>query len=202
MRHTGIAGMILSLLLAACGGAASSTTEGVATLDETPTTTRSTTPQQAEVALDEAILDFVQCLRDEGLEVQDPDLSVEGPLGLKKQFVEESGDALPAYVEDAFDACDDMRADMGGRFEDEDTSELEDRLLAFAECMRTEGVEGFPDPDLSVWQPGAGLGPGNGPFGTAISDVQGDGNASTTAALTTCQTLYGGAGTGGSGTGE
>lgn len=173
-------------------------TEGVASLDETSTTS-STTPAQAEIAIDEAILDYVQCLRDQGLEVQDPDLSDDGPLGLRRQFVDESGE-LPDDVLEAFEACDDSRADMSGRFEDVDMTDVEDRLLAFASCMRDEGFLDFPDPNLSVWAPGAGLGPGNGPFGTALSDLRED--PANVAGIETCQALYGGPGTGGGGSGE
>jgi hypothetical protein len=199
VRRTAITLTAFALTLAACGGGDASTDE-VATLDETATTTSSTTPQQAEVAIDEAILDYVQCLRDEGLEVQDPDLSIDGPLGLRKQFVEEDGVTISDEVRAAFDACDDMRADMGSRFDDVDLSDTEDRLLAFAQCMRDEGFTDFPDPDLSVWAPGAGLGPGNGPFGTVLTDLRED--PANAAGIETCQALYGGAGTGGSGTGE
>jgi hypothetical protein len=62
--------------------------------------------------------------------------------------------------------------------------------------MRDEGMSDFPDPDLSVWEPGAGLGPGNGPFGTVLFELSEDPSAQD--ALSACQAAYGGAGTGGS----
>lgn len=200
MKRTALAFSALALLVSACGGTATDATTGVASLEENPTTTSSTTPQQAEVAIDDAILEYVQCLRDEGLEVQDPDLSIDGPLGLRRQFVTEVGDDLPDNVQAAFDACDDTRADMSGRFEDVDLSDTEDRLLAFSVCMREQGFTEFPDPDLSVWAPGAGLGPGNGPFGTSLTDLREDPANAT--GIDYCQALYGGAGTGGAESGE
>jgi hypothetical protein len=51
-----------------------------------------------------------------------------------------------------------------------------------------------------VWEPGAGLGPGNGPFGTTIFGLQASNEGA--AALSSCQALFGGPGTGGPGTGE
>jgi hypothetical protein len=198
VKQIALALSALTLVVASCGSDGSAATDGVASLDETPTTTSSTTPAQAEADADEAVLAYVQCLRDEGLEIQDPDLSGEGGLGLRRQFAEE-GEALPQDVEAAFDACDDMRDGVATRFENVDTSDTEDRLLAFARCMRDGGITDFPDPNLSVWTPGAGLGPGKGPFGTTLSDMKESGVGQDVVA--SCQASFGGPGTG-SGGGE
>jgi hypothetical protein len=191
---------VLVLAVAACGDSPTTASEAVASLEETTTTTSITTPLQAVVATDEAILDYVECLREEGLDIEDPELDGEGGLGLRRQFVDDPGEPLPRQVEAAFDACDVLRDDFEQRFEAVDTSDTEDRLLAFAQCMRDEGITEFPDPDLSVWEPGAGLGPGNGPFGTTIFGLQASNEGA--AALSSCQALFGGPGTGGPGTGE
>jgi hypothetical protein len=187
-----------TLVVGACSSDESATTDAVASLDETPTTTSSTTPAEANADADEAILAYVQCLRDEGLDLQDPDLSDDGGLGLRRQFADE-GEEISQEVEAAFDACDDMRDGVATRFENVDTSDTEDRLLAFSQCMRDGGVADFPDPDLSVWEPGAGLGPGNGPFGTTLSDMKTAGIGQDVVA--SCQASFGGPGTG-SGGGE
>jgi hypothetical protein len=191
---------VLVLAVAACGDSPTTASEAVASLEETTTTTSITTALQAVVATDEAILDYVECLREEGLDIEDPELDGEGGLGLRRQFVDDPGEPLPRQVEAAFDACDVLRDDFEQRFEAVDTSDTEDRLLAFAQCMRDEGITEFPDPDLSVWEPGAGLGPGNGPFGTTIFGLQASNEGAT--ALSSCQALFGGPGTGGPGTGE
>ena len=192
MTRSAIALIALALVAASCGDSASD--DSVATLEKTPTATNATTATDAGLEGEEAVLEYVQCLRDEGLEIQDPDLVKQGSLGLRREFVDDPGDPLPNNVEAAFEACENLRSDFSQRFERVDPSETEDRLLAFAQCMRDEGVTDFPDPDLSVWAPGAGLGPGNGPFGEAIFELEGDAGASS--ALKTCQASYGGAGTG------
>jgi hypothetical protein len=188
----------LTTLIAACGD--SEAGNAVASLEESGTTTSSTTPEEAEIAGEEAVLDYVQCLRDQGLEITDPDFDGEGGLGLRRQFVDDPNDPIPDEVEAAFDACEELRAGGSGRFDDVDLSDYEDRLFAFSECMRTEGLADFPDPDLSEWAPGAGLGPGNGPYGTLLFDLREDPSAAP--ALATCQAAYGGPGTGGPGSGE
>jgi hypothetical protein len=45
---------------------------------------------------------------------------------------------------------------MLGSFTEEDREQMEEDALAFAACMRDEGIEDFPDPDFSQFGPGRG----------------------------------------------
>jgi hypothetical protein len=47
---------------------------------------------------------------------------------------------------------------QGRELSEADRKEMQEQALEFAECMRDNGVEDFPDPDFS--QDGPGVGPG------------------------------------------
>ncbi|WP_245927161.1 hypothetical protein [Nocardioides silvaticus] len=82
------------------------------------------------------MLAFAGCLRDNGLDVDDP---AEGE-GLQLKFGPETDRAT---VEAAMEACREFAPEGGpggGRIDSE-------TMLEFAECMRANGVEAFPDPD-------------------------------------------------------
>lgn len=133
----------LALLLTACGSSEGST---VPTLGDGggASPSGSAAPQQNQ---EEAILALTQCLRDKGFDVQDPTFDEEG----NPQFGSESGiDRTDPEVRAALSEC---QEEVGGGFggfdpDAEQQAELQDSLVAFAECMRGQGID-FPDPDLS-----------------------------------------------------
>jgi hypothetical protein len=165
-------GLAALLLVGACGGVAADD-GGLATLesgdsDETTTTTAATSEADAE----EAALEFSQCMRDNGVpEFPDPSFTengggiiVGGPDGEGPGFDPES-----EAVQAAFEACSEVLEGAafgpgGGNF---DPTELQDNLLAMAECLRDQGLD-VDDPDLSNFGPAAG-GP---PPDTADSDSE------------------------------
>ncbi|MCH7586379.1 MAG: hypothetical protein IH941_14705 [Acidobacteria bacterium] len=156
----------LALVAVACGGAESAV--GVASLDDSTTTT---VPAEAAdgdgaVGVEEAALAFTECLREEGLDVEDPDFDGEG--GLNFSFGEEfrggpgeggAGGGPSEEFQAALEVCRELLEGLGQRFERPDITEIEDNLLAFAECMRDNGVD-MADPDLS----GGGAGGPGGAF--------------------------------------
>ena len=156
----------LVLAAVACGSVDS--TAGVASLDDSTT---STVPVEAgdgdgDVDIEEAALAFTECLRDEGLDVEDPEFDGEGGLnfsfgeGFRSGPGEGGAGAGPSEeFQAALEVCGELLEGLGQRFERPDISEIEDNLLAFAECMRDNGVD-VADPDLSG---GAG-GPGDAFF--------------------------------------
>lgn len=82
------------------------------------------------------MLAFAQCLRDNGLDVDDP---AEGE-GFDLMFGPETDRET---VDAAMEACREYAPEGGpgsGPVEDE-------AMLEFAQCMRDNGVEAFPDPD-------------------------------------------------------
>ncbi len=176
-------GLAALLLVGACGGVAADD-GGLATLesgesDETTTTTSAATEADTE----EAALEFSQCMRDNGVpDFPDPNFTeggggiiVGGPDGEGPGFDPQSDE-----VQAAFEACGELLEGAafgpgGGNF---DPTELQDNLLAMAECLRDQGLE-VDDPDLSNFGPAAGgpppddeqsaSEPGDGPQGQGFS---------------------------------
>ncbi|MDT0442042.1 hypothetical protein [Streptomyces johnsoniae] len=92
---------------------------------------------------------FAECLRENGLEVPDPDPE-SGELDLTDAAGEGEGrDALMA----AFEACRDLAPEQYAE-QPEPSGEQLDAMREFAACMRENGID-VPDPD-----PAAGLEPG------------------------------------------
>jgi hypothetical protein len=200
-------GLAALLLVSACGGVAADD-GGLATLesgesDETTTTTAAATEADAE----EAALEFSQCMRDNGVpEFPDPNfteggggITVGGPDGDGPGFDPQSDE-----VQAAFEACGELLegAAFGPGGGDFDATELQDNLLAMAECLRDQGLE-VDDPDLSNFGPAAGgpppddevsaSEPGEGPQGQAFTifgDLDMD-DPDVQAAMETCQGEFG-----------
>ena len=149
--------LAFGLLAAACGGADADS--GVASLDS------ETQAEQAEDAAidsaseEEAVMAFTVCLRDEGLDVEDPIVDDQGNLRPPRMRDIESVDRESA--EAAFESCRSHLGDVTFGLGEEDRTEREDELLAFATCARENGYD-MPDPDFTTPRsPGQG---GGGPF--------------------------------------
>jgi hypothetical protein len=187
----------VALAAAACG---SGSTEGVASLDDSATTS-TTTVETAAASTEEALLAFAECLREQGLEVDDPDFDGTGGFGIAIGGGGGGGPGagrLDADTQAAMEICQPLLEGVRGQFQDFDPSDLEDQLYAFAECMREEGVD-WPDPDLTAFAPGGGArgpqtgepgdGPtGGGPFGGGDIDMD---DPLVQAALEACQSDLG-----------
>ncbi len=194
MSRTSIALVVVALMAAACGGAESS--DGVARLDESATTT-SEASDDVFVDVEEAALAFAECLRGEGLDVEDPEFDGEGGFGFnfREVFGGGPGEGGPGQgpneeFQAAFEVCGGLLEGIAQQFERPDQTEIQDDLLAFAECMRDNGVE-MPDPDFS----GFGDGPGGG--GALFGQLDLD-DPTVEAAFETCQSelAFGGPGGG------
>jgi hypothetical protein len=151
--------LLLLVVAAACGGGGDS---GIASLEESSATTADPSGPDAEAAL----LQFTQCLRDQGLDIDDPVPDVEGNLEFTPQSVDI--DELLA----ARDECSGFLSGITLESFGFDRTALEDDLYAYASCMRDNGYD-LPDPDLDntlrrLLGPGAqnteGIA-GIGPFG-------------------------------------
>ncbi|MCP3996632.1 MAG: hypothetical protein GY722_16475 [bacterium] len=169
--------LALGLLTAACSGTDGSD-DGVASLEtDAPTAAGVADDQSAdEVDAEQAMLDLAACLRDQGLDIEDPTVDADGNV----QFggfrgAEAEGDIDREAMRAAMDSCqeqlDGAVLGFGGR--DFDPTELEDTMVEYAACMRDNGYD-MADPDLSAFGPGAGgepgQGGGGGPFGAIDSD--------------------------------
>jgi hypothetical protein len=178
-----------AMVLSACGGPDGGS--GVASLDDAVTTTAPTAQDQA-LTTEEAALGFTQCLRDQGIDAPDPTFAADGSFALNLREIfggGAGGGAGPSdEVRTAMEACSEYVEAFRQGFDQVDRTELQDNLLAFAECMRSEGID-MADPDLS-----GGISAG-GPGGF-LGDLDLS-DPTVSAALETCQTVFGGTGPGG-----
>lgn len=118
----------------------------------------------SDQSMEDRMRAFAQCMRDHGVEMQDPEVVTDenggtrtkvqigpGPSGAPKT----TGEGGPGPGDEAFkkaeEACRSLLP-QGGEFGQGPTPEDEENMRNFAKCMRENGVENFPDP-----QPGGGI---------------------------------------------
>ena len=137
-----LAGFVL--LLAACGGDSSA-----------PETT-------ALADTEEQLLQFAECMRDQGIDLPDPSVGADGfpEFEPPEGFDPNDTDALF----DAIEACREHIEGLTQQFADIDLNAISDTLVEFADCMRDNGFD-LPDPDFGLMRPQNGSFPNAGPFG-------------------------------------
>ncbi|RRR99336.1 hypothetical protein [Glycomyces terrestris] len=133
---------LAALSAAACGDDGGD--GGVASVDGDATASEDTGGDDAgsEDAFEQALA-YSECMRDNGVpEFPDPEQNEGGgiSLGLNEDVDPESEEFKAAE-----EACEDQRPQPNGG-EDLDP-EVYEALLAYSECMRENGVPGFPDPE-------------------------------------------------------
>jgi predicted small lipoprotein YifL len=219
-----VAALALAGLLAACGsdGDSGGSDDDVASVSGDDSNEQAQGDDQADA--EEELLDWVECMRDEGIDIPDPtrdsdgNLVIEGPgirLGGGESDGSTSSDGSdddsdepaidPEEMDAAMEACGEPPALGPSDISEEDRQAMEEAALEFAECMRDEGIEDFPDPDFSNLGPGGepqrrssedngGQGGGDGgpqvflgPFGEVDMD-----DPEVAAAFEACQDLLGG----------
>jgi hypothetical protein len=144
------------LLLAACGGGDDS--DGVASVGGGESSGAGDSSADETSVTEEELLAYTECLREQGIEIGDPVVDEDGNVSFG-----EVNHADPEFMENigsAMDACGEPPGGM--RREQADATELEDTLLEYAQCMRDNGYEDFPDPDVSAAMDDPDSG---GPFG-------------------------------------
>jgi len=133
---------MIGLVLAACGSAAND----VPSLGATPT------PVAEEPALgnEARMMDFTQCLREQGIEVRDPGVDSEGNVE-KPEFIE-GYDKEPLGA--AWEACAEHLEGFTFGKKRTDVSEQIDQFVTLATCLREKGYD-VDDPTaetLARWQ--------------------------------------------------
>jgi len=146
------------VLLAACGGTRQG--KGIATLEGAELAGTDEPAAGAEIEVEEALLAFTSCMREEGIEMPDPELDAAGHVKLV-QLITRGGLAAaraldPEAVREAGEACRYHLEGVAIQFARIDRSQLQDRLLEYAACMRDNGFD-LPDPDFSSGGGGPGL---------------------------------------------
>lgn len=136
--------LAIGLVAAACGGSDDDPTAAVASLDETPAATAETTaaePVSGEQSDEESMLAFSQCVRENGVDgFPDPTVDADGNLTF---------DVFGSGIEIGTDTFDDAIASCESLVEGTnlaagqgiDQTEVEDTMLEFTECLRSEGID-------------------------------------------------------------
>ncbi len=195
--------LAFGLIAGACGGSDDSES-GVATLDATDAVDAATADESPEeVDAEQAMLDLAACLRDQGLDIDDPTVDADGNVQFGGFRGPGGGGGDESVDRDAMraamDACEEQLQGVvlgfGGR--DFDPTELEDTMVEYAACMRENGYD-MDDPDLSKLGPGSGgEGGGGGPFGEIDRE-----DPDFLAANESCEDILSGLPGGGSGRGQ
>ncbi len=147
MRRIVIVLFAIAMLVAACGSASD---DGVATLDDGSGTSDEVGDVTAAADDEARLLAFAACMRENGVEdFPDPQLNADGSVDFGVADERPLAEVDDATAEAAFNACigelEGAAFAPGGA--DFDLTDLQDRLVAFAACMRDEGID-FDDPDL------------------------------------------------------
>ena len=196
----------LVLTLAACGGgsgvAAGGTGEvaaaGVASLEADGAEPDQAGEVAAEVDTEARLLEFSQCMRDQGIDIGDPTVDTDGNVsfGGFRGGPGGDGEGRPEGIRAAFEECGDLLDGAQLGFRDRDRTEFSDQLLAFARCMRDEGID-IQDPDFSNFGgDGDGDGDGDGGRGGIFGDLDLE-DPDVAAAQEACSDVLGGFGPGG-----
>ena len=132
------------LLLAACGSSGGSN-DGVASLDDSAAGDDSTATSDGEVDREEALLEFAECMRENGVDMPDPQVEEGGGVLIRGP---EGGPRNEEDFEAAMEECQELLPEEGGRFDEQQQAAMQDAMLEYAKCMRAEGID-MPDPEFS-----------------------------------------------------
>ena len=151
-----------ALLAAGCGGGEGRA--GVASLEgQDAGTTTTTAVAGATLDREQALLDFAQCMRDQGIDMEDPTMDENGTFHMvRPSGGGEVGEFDPAdreAMQAAREACSQYLEGIAQGFDRPDMTEMQDLMLEYAACMRDHSVE-MPDPDFSDTGESGGQGPG------------------------------------------
>ena len=146
---------LAAFTLGACGGGGDGAADGVASLDDAAAdepSSESAAPTATTEPIDqeEALLAFAACMRENGVDMPDPEVDENGGVMIQIGDGEQQpGQGPPEGVEEAMDECGDLmpRGPVERDGEGFDPTEMQDEMLAFAQCMRDNGID-MPDPDF------------------------------------------------------
>lgn len=146
--------VVISTLAVACSSEEATPTipgsDDVVTTSAATSAAPSTVESEASqrMSLEQASLEFTDCMRDEGIEF--PDIRLDGDGRPQLGDIMDQVDTASPEFRAALASCSPILT-RAGALELSSDPELQaviiDQLAAFSECMRTNGVEGFPDPN-------------------------------------------------------
>lgn len=165
----------VALIVASCGGTSSSSS-GVASLEESTDTTAVVAGATSDVDSEQALLDFAACMRENGVDIEDPTVDADGNLEfgrIRDQVAEGDIEIDRESIRAAFDSCGEFLEGATLGFRPGDDEAFQDTLFEYAQCMRDNGVD-MDDPDFSGFGPGGDAEDegdrGGGPFGDIDPD--------------------------------
>jgi len=159
MRRIIIIAFTIALVAAACSS--NDHDAGVASL--TTIDQESATPTTSPSGDEQALIEFSQCMRDQGVDFPDPVVDADGyprfdfedPTAIDRDALFKAGES-----------CRDLLEGVVLGLPDFDTAEFNDTFLEYAACMRDHGFEDMPDrPDMAPLMKGGDL-----PFDPADPD--------------------------------
>ena len=164
-----ITGIILAMALIAAACGSDTTVAGVASLEADTAFEVIEVAPDAAVDAEEAMLAYTECLREEGMDVEDPEFDEDGSFRFRP-VAADGGELDMGIFQEARVVCEDHLEGVAIGFDQEDHSEIEDTLFAYAACIRDNGYD-IADPDFSRERgvPGEGVlgeneSSGGGPF--------------------------------------
>ena len=141
----------LALTTAACGGEGDGGS-GVASLSGSSSNTEEARPPGGGTAasgisaeFEDAMVDFAKCMRENGVDFPDPTSGGGLMIGPDSDIDPQTREFKAAEAE-CKPILDEAEESMPKPSEEELAS-MRDQMLAFAECMREEGID-FPDPEF------------------------------------------------------
>jgi hypothetical protein len=176
-RHrTVVAAASLATMLAVLATMPVAAVDGVATLGSPPPDEQATTDAAPADPMD-AMLEFAACMRENGVDMQDPQAAGGGMMMVIEADVDGDGDIRP---DGAFMAAEETcRGHLEAVESDADPvrdAELMEGLLAYAECMRSQGID-MPDPVVSGGRIQIGAGPDEARIDADVFDPFSEGYA-------------------------
>lgn len=145
-----VAALALTMSVSACGS--NDDDPSVATLNGSDGDDQSSDDDggeaDSEEELEEQALAFSQCMRENGVpDFPDPNVE-DGRIQMRVGGPDGEGSIDQGAMEKAMGECEDLAPRGGGSFSEEDRQEMQDAVLAYAQCMRENGYD-MPDPDFS-----------------------------------------------------
>lgn len=145
-KALGIALVACSMLVLVACGSGGGDDDGVASLGGVSTETETTTTTASDDP-EEVLLDYTECMRDEGIDIPDPEFSADGRGG-RIQLGPGGIDPDDPDFQAAQKKCEPLLESLRQNFDEEDRQAMQDAALEFAKCMREHGID-MPDPDFS-----------------------------------------------------
>ena len=153
-----LAALVLGGVLAACGGGGDGGDDGVASIDQEAAADDGSGADEEdggggggpvdESEIQDAMLEYSQCMRDNGVDMPDPQFDEDGgaQVGISPDSgIDPESEDFQAAEEECRPIMEEVRPDMN--LSPEEQAEMQDRLTAMAECMRERGHD-MPDPQV------------------------------------------------------